>query len=103
MFEEQNPEKKITELEIRNHKLDRDTLDLLKELKVTPEQLSLFLKESENFTKLDWEKMQNEREKIDQKLQTELKSFRNPLKSQKTQQERNINNHWLFVRWKRHW
>ena len=98
MFEEQNPEKKIKELEIRNQKLDRDTFDLLEELKVTPEQLSLFLKESDNFTNSDWEKLQNEREKIDQKLQTELKSFHNPLKSKKTLREQNINNHWLFVR-----
>ncbi len=98
MFEEQNPEKKIRELEIRNQKLDQDTLDLLKELQVTPEQLSQFLNNNDNFTQLDWEKMQQQREKLDQKLQTELTCLRNPLKSKKTQQERYINNHWLFVR-----
>lgn len=98
MFEEQNPEKKIRELEIRNQKLDQDTLDLLKELQITPEQLTLFLNDNDNFTQLDWEKMQQQREKLEQKLQTELTSLRNPLKSKKTQQERCINNHWLFVR-----
>lgn len=91
-------QKKMQELEIRNTKLDRDAVDLLTELKVSAEQLSQYIDDKENFSKKNWDQLQKKKSEIEQKLETELNSVRNPLKTQKTLKERNVNQHWLFVR-----
>lgn len=90
--------KKITELSIRNESLDREMENLYKELKVTPEQLSSFIQKEENFTEKNWKEMQKEKEKLDQKLQTEIKSIRNPKEAKKAYSQRKINPQWLFVK-----
>lgn len=91
-------QKKMQELEIRNTKLDRDAVDLLTELKVSAEQLSQYIDDKENFSKKNWEQLQKKKSEIEQKLDTELNSVRNPLKTKETLKERNVNQHWLFVR-----
>ena len=91
-------QKKIKELEIRNNKLDRDSIDLLTELKVSAEQLSQFIEDKENFSEKNWDQLQNQKKEIEQKLDTELNSVRNPLKSKETQKERNIDHRWLYIR-----
>lgn len=88
----------MQELEIRNTKLDRDAVDLLTELKVSAEQLSQYIDDKENFSKKNWEQLQKKKSEIEQKLDTELNSVRNPLKTKETLKERNVNQHWLFVR-----
>ena len=105
MFESQDidekiekTQKKIKELEIRNGKLDNDSIDLLSALKVTSEQLSQYMDKKENFTDKNWEQLQERKEEIEQRLATDLTSVRDPKKSQKALQERNVGSHWLFVR-----
>jgi hypothetical protein len=90
--------KMIKELSIRNENLDRETKKFLKDLKVTSEQLTAFIEKKDNFTEKNWEVLQKEKNKLDQKLQTDIKSVRNPLDVKKTYAERKIDQHWLFVR-----
>lgn len=105
MFEHKDLEKiledkniKIKELSIRNENLDREAIAFLEELKVTPEQLTIFIEDEENFTGENWKELQKERDKLEQKLQTEIRSMRNPLEVKKAYSERKIDNHWLFVK-----
>jgi uncharacterized UPF0160 family protein len=90
--------KMIKELSIRNENLDRETKKFLEDLKVTSEQLTAFIEKKDNFTEKNWEVLQKEKNKLDQKLQTDIKSVRNPLDVKKTYAERKIDQHWLFVR-----
>lgn len=91
-------QKKMKELEIRNSKLDRDSVDLLTQLKVSAEQLTQFIDDKENFSEKNWEQLRKKRNELEQKLDTELKNVRNPKKTLKTLKERNVDHHWLFVR-----
>lgn len=91
-------QKKMKELEIRNSKLDQDSVDLLKQLKVSAEQLTQFIDDKENFSDKNWEQLRKKKDEIEQKLDTELKNVRNPKKTQETLKERNVDHHWLFVR-----
>lgn len=91
-------EKKIRELAIRHEKLDNDVADFLKELEVTPEQLTAFISKKENFTEENWEELQNQKKKLDEKLDVELKNVRDPLKSKKALASLNVNRHWLYVK-----
>lgn len=91
-------QKKIDELQIRNGKLDSDSTDLLTELKVTSDQLSQFIVKKENFTEKNWEQLQERKKEIEEKLATDLSCVRDPQKSKKALQERNVGSHWLFVR-----
>ncbi|CCB91819.1 Ankyrin family protein [Waddlia chondrophila 2032/99] len=91
-------QKEINELEIRNGQIDRDYSDLLSKLQITSEQLSRFIEKKENFTEKNWEQLQERKKEIEQKLATDLTNIRDPLKSKKALQDRNVGSHWLFIR-----
>lgn len=91
-------EKKMRELAIRLEKLDSDISAFLEELNVTPEQLTSFVSNKDNFTDSNWIDLQAEKKKLDEKLNTELKNIRNPLKSKKNLASLNVSQHWLYVK-----
>lgn len=91
-------EKLIQELSIRMEQLDREIDTLLKELKVTPDQLSTFIQEKDNFTEDNWLQLQEQRRKLDEKLLCELKNVSDPLKTKKNYEGRVIGSNWIHVR-----
>lgn len=91
-------DKKITELELSNEALEREVSVFLSEQNVTEEQLSQFVSNSANFQPLNWEQLQLEKKRLDDKLDRELKNVLNPLKVKKSRQSLNIQPNWLFVR-----
>lgn len=88
----------LMELMLRHENLKRQTEELLQELQITPEQLTTYIENKENFTEKNWNELQSERTKIEEKIQTEISSINNPLKAKKTYSEKNIPNHWISVR-----
>lgn len=91
-------EKQVQELVIRMETLDRQLDELFVDLKVTPEQLSTFLADENNFTPDNWIQLQDLRKVLQEKLQRELDNVRDPLKIKKTFSERQVGHHWIFVR-----
>lgn len=91
-------EKKLRELAIRLESLDSEIHGFLNELNVTPEQLSAFVSCKDNFTDDNWEELQQQKMKLDQKLDVEIKNVRDPLKSKKALASLNVARHWLHVR-----
>lgn len=91
-------EKKIRELDIRFEKLNNDIKNFLNELQVTPEQLTSFISQKENFTEENWEELQKQKKQLEDKLNLELKNITNPLKSKKARASLNIDRHWLYVK-----
>lgn len=94
----QNNERKIEELSIQFEALDREIHGLLQELNVTPEQLTQFVNTKQNFTDENWDQLQEEHKKMQEKLQVELQNIRNPQQMKKRYAERFVGNNWLFVR-----
>lgn len=94
----QNADKLLKELITRNQMLDQHTKELLNELKVSPEQLTTFISDENAFTPENWQTLQEEKRKLEEKLSTELKNIRNPLKIKKTLSEQRSNQTWLFVK-----
>lgn len=88
----------LRQLLIRVDALDREIKMLLDELKITPEQVSTFLENPENFTPENWEELQTERKALDDKLKRELDNIRNPSKTKKAQTDRHVAPHWLYVK-----
>ena len=86
------------QLMIHVDSLDREIKSLLSELKVTPEQLTAFVSNEENFTQENWQELQNQRKLLDEKLKTEITNIRDPRKVKKAQEDRNVQRHWLFVK-----
>jgi hypothetical protein len=91
-------ELKIEALAMRIESLDRQSDELFDDLKVTKEQLDVFIGNSSNFTEDNWVQLQELKKELDDKLKRELDNVRNPLKNKKTYSERNIGHNWLFVR-----
>lgn len=92
-------ERKLNEISISLKRLDREYQELLKELSFTPDQLKDYVENSDNFAPPIWEQLQNEKKKWDEKLNLELNSVPDPLKTKKTASEQaGIQQHWLFVR-----
>jgi hypothetical protein len=88
----------IQELAIRMENLDREIADFLKELKVTPEQLTAFVENEKNFTEANWKEVVKHKKAFEDKLQREIENIRNPSKTKKALAELNIPRHWIAVR-----
>jgi len=88
----------VRELEIRNNSLDQEIEAMLKELNVTPEQLSAYIKNPENFTDNNWKEMQKLKLRLDQKLERDLDHVRNPKKADKAFRDLHVDQNWLFVK-----
>ncbi len=91
-------ERALEELLIRITVLDKEVKALMEELKVTPEQIASFISNKENFTTENWEELQKQQRILDQKLTMEKENIRNPKRVKKTQEDRNVQRHWLFVK-----
>lgn len=88
----------IQELNIRIEALDRDIKALLNELNVSPQQLSIFLENQNNFSGENWQTITEQRKALDEKLLRELMNISNPKKTQKTFKQRHVQSHWIYVR-----
>lgn len=92
-------ERKLNEFSIRLKKLDQELKQILNELELTPEQLKNYVQDPDRFTPPVWEQLQAEKKKWDEKINLEINSLSDPLKTKKTISERgNVQQHWLFVR-----
>lgn len=88
----------MQELMIRIDGLDREIKALLTELKVSPEKVAAFVENPENFTEQNWQELQVQRKLLDEKLSCEISNIRDPRKTQKNQNDRHVQRHWLFVK-----
>ena len=91
-------DRRIEALEIENEALDREIRTLLAEHQVTEEQVAIYVSQRENFRDQEWQTLQQEKKRLDDKLNKELEAISNPLKKRKSQKERHVQPHWLFVR-----
>lgn len=95
----QKTEKRLRELSIIMKRLDREYQKLLEEMDTSPEQLKAYVDNSDNFAPPIWEQLQNEKKKLDEKLNLELSCVSDPTKTKKAISERaSVQKHWLFVR-----
>jgi len=88
----------IQELSIRIETLNRDVEELLNELSVTPEQLTAYIGNKDNFSEDNWQTLLDQRKALDEKLLRELLNISNPKKTQEKRKQMNVQPHWLFVR-----
>ena len=88
----------IQQLLIHMEGLDREIKELLSELQVTPQQLSAFVGNEQNFTQENWVELQKQRKSLDEKLNTSLLNVKDLRKTTKAHKERHVQNHWLFVK-----
>lgn len=86
------------ELVIKTENLNQQVEELLTELNVSPEQLSAFIGNKDNFSEDNWQTIVKQRQELEDKLKRELANIPNPLKNKKTYSERIVPRHWLFVR-----
>ena len=95
----QHTQVKMQELSVGMEKLEEDYQELLKELGLTPEELQNYAENPHNYSPPIWEKLQNEKKMLDEKLDLALNNIRDPLKAQEALSERaTIQNHWIYVR-----
>lgn len=94
----ENNDKKLTDLETQHELLEQEIQKLYQELKLTPEQINTFISNPDNFTENDWKELQDQKQKLDAKLQLDIENIRNPLKTKKTYANRRVESNWLFVR-----
>lgn len=86
------------ELEIRIEALNRDVNELLNQLNVSPEQLTTFIENKENFSEDNWKLLLEQRKALDEKLLKELLNVSNPKKTRETFKQMNVQPHWLFIK-----
>lgn len=89
-------EKRISELDLQNEALDREIESLLAEQKVSSRQLTYFLSKASHFTDGNWERLQKEKKKVEEKLERDLKNIKKKHRSRESL--KTIQPNWLFVR-----
>lgn len=62
------------------------------------DKASKFTSNRDNFTEEEWQKLDEERKKLDLQLRREIDNIVNPQDKERKQKERNVSPNWLFVR-----
>lgn len=91
-------EKKISEIEIKNERMEEEIESFYEEFEVNQQNLSLFISQKENFSDGSWEILQAEKQKAESKLARDLENIANPFRLKKVYKQRKVETHWLFVR-----
>ncbi len=86
------------ELSIRMEGLNREVQDLLESLNVTPQQLSRYVENPDNFVSENWEEIQKIKQEIDAKMERSLSNIKNPQKTKQSFENLRIQPTWLHVR-----
>jgi len=89
----------LQELLIRIDGLDRQVKAFMEELDISPEQISGFVNNPDNFTQENWAQLEKQRKMLDEKLDLEMRNIRNPKSAKKAYASRaGVQQHWIFVR-----
>lgn len=94
----QKNNKKLDELTQEFEDLNKSVESFLSEWGVTDEHIASFVQLKPEFTQNSWDKLNEERLKLEAKLKSNLSYIRDPIEAKKRYQERNVSPHWLFVR-----
>lgn len=105
MINSNNLEHKTKQQELKMEALIReferlnDTVDeFFNEVGLTEESIVRFTNTKEHFSEAEWERLNEERAKLEEKFNRQLSLIRDPKLAQKKYSDRNIAPHWLFVR-----
>lgn len=94
----QQQEEKIRKLSLLLENQDREVQEFLQHQNIHPEKISEFLEKQENFCEAGWSELNQEKQKLDEKLQRDLSNIRNPKKAKKALASLHVERHWLHVR-----
>lgn len=95
----QSTEKEMRELSLSVERLHQEYQQLLNELELTPEQIKASIENPENLLPEERELIQEERKKLDEKLNLELSQIKDIKKTEENFETlKEIQKHWLFVR-----
>lgn len=90
---------KIQELELRLENISREESEFLNQLNVSLQQLVSFASEKGNFTESNWEELANQKKKLEEKLQIQLSSIKDPRKTKLSYSGlQSVQRHWIHVR-----
>lgn len=78
--------------------LQDKTKELFDTLGICPEQFAAFIENPANFSTEEWEAIEAEKKKLDEKLDLSLDHVRDPIKAQKNFEDFSQSRNWLFVR-----
>ncbi len=105
MFLESNPEQKFqrqiqecAKIAMEAAQLDSEIEGFLEELQVSPEQLSAFIANKDNFTEENWKTLRKQQQELENRLNLRLAQVRDPKKIRSTYDGLHIQPHWLHVR-----
>jgi len=78
--------------------LHQETQKLFSDLNISPEQFSSYIENPDNFTQAEWDRLQDHKNKLDQKLDLSTDHTTDPSKTKKAFADLNMSRNWLFVR-----
>jgi hypothetical protein len=90
---------KMSKLAIEIDQFNFEYEELFSGLELTPEQLTEHMTNPENFSAEEWEEIQQEKKKLDEKLMLDLSHIPDLKKTKQTSKDLSlIQSHWIFVR-----
>lgn len=88
----------LQKLLIQIEDLKKQTNQLFEELNLSPEQFSAYITNKDNFSPSEWEMLQQEQKKLDEKLDLSLNNVKDTKKTGQAFKDLHISRNWLFVR-----
>lgn len=90
---------KMTKLSQEFEQLNREYEELFGCLEINPDELADKVANQDNYSPQEWEELQSERKKLDEKLTLDLSNIPNLSKTKKNRKQLgSIERHWIFVR-----
>ncbi len=91
-------EKRFKELLLHFQTLEKEVADLYAQLDLTPQDISNYVDNKENFSEEVWKQLELRKKEMEEKLQTKLSNICNPAKTKQAFQSLNTRPHWIHVR-----
>lgn len=93
-----NNERKLKELTIQIENIQRETHELFNELNICPIHFAAFIENKDNFSESDWIMLQEQKKKLDEKLDLAMNNLPDLAQRRKALNELNMSRNWLFVK-----
>jgi hypothetical protein len=78
--------------------MHQETQKLFSDLNICPDQFEAHIDNPENFTQAEWERLQDHKKKLDQKLDLSANNQSDPIKTRNAFSDLHNSRNWLFVR-----
>ena len=91
-------ERKLNEIKLRYEQISRDIEQLFKEFDISPEDISTYVSNPDNFSPRTWAEFEKRTKALEERLESDLKTIRDVDQAKKSFEDKHISKNWIFCK-----